>query len=794
MSRLSELIRRRLRLRVVVWLLVIPVPPLLLTIWAAQDSYSRLASERQQAAHELALQTLQTLDRLLFERYGDAQIFSQLPVVRALELNRIAEVAKAVVTTYAPYYVLIVMADRDGVIRAVNQVDGNGRPIPSRRLIGATVRSESWFTQALAGQQVHVEDVHADGLTRQVFGEDAPRTVTFSSRIMGSEAGGREGQVVGVWAAWIPEPVFIQALGLGRNGVEGDEALRVALFTKGGQEIGVGAKGAGQPEAKTLGGKGGTVKIVVTPLASVASTGFASYSGLGWTVRVYPGSGGQTARTPFSLPIAGGIGVSILAGMLFIWRLTTRQLVEPLEALADAAEALKRGEATEIPRDPDRRDAIGVLQSEVSGMVTALRSQQEMLRTHAVASMDQAVSLQLLLENIRDITTAESDLDQYLQKLTESACRLVGAKYGALGVFDGEGKRLAQFFTVGLDEATRKAIGELPTGLGLLGALVHETRPMRLKDLTHHPASVGFPPHHPPMHSFLGASIRAHGRLFGRLYLTEKRDADEFTEGDALTIDAIAAQAGVAIENAHLLRDAQRREEALRMSNQELENFTYAVSHDLQTPLRGIHGFADLLLKRIKDRLEPRELHYVDRIQAGARRMAEMVNDLLEFSRIERITHPFEDVALDDVLAQSLADLQGVIRKAHAGVVIEKPLPVVWADRVRMGQVWTNLLTNAIKYAKAGVAPKIVVRWSETPQEFVFMVQDNGIGIAPEFHARIFGLFHRLHTDEAYEGTGVGLAIVKRIVEFHKGRIRVESAEGHGSTFVFTIPKKTVSV
>ncbi|MEK6876960.1 MAG: ATP-binding protein, partial [Nanoarchaeota archaeon] len=203
---------------------------------------------------------------------------------------------------------------------------------------------------------------------------------------------------------------------------------------------------------------------------------------------------------------------------------------------------------------------------------------------------------------------------------------------------------------------------------------------------------------------------------------------------------------------------------------------------------------ADLLLKRIKDRLEPRELHYVERIQAGARRMAEMVNDLLEYSRIERITHPFEAVALDDVLAQGLADLRDVIRKAHAGVVIEKPLPVVWADRVRMGHVWTNLLTNAIKYAQAGVAPRIAVRWSETPQEFIFMVQDNGIGIAPEFHARIFGLFHRLHTDEAYEGTGVGLAIVKRIVEFHKGRIRVESAEGQGSTFVFTIPKKTVSV
>ena len=790
MSRFLELIRKRLRLRVVVWLFVIPALPLLLTIWAAQESYSRLAAERQQSAHELALQTLQTLDRILFERYGDAQIFSQLPVVRALEFDRITEVAKAVVTTYAPYYALIVMADRDGVIRVVNPVDGNGRPIPSRRLIGTTVRSESWFAHALAGKGIHVEDVHVDELTRQMFGADTPRMITFSSRIMGNAAGGRESQAVGVWAAWIPEPVLVQMLETVSSGLKRDKPLQIALFTKDGQEIGAGAKGAGRTEKRSF-GKGGTAEVPVIPLATVASTGFAAYSGLGWTARVYPGPGGQMARTPFSLPVAGGIGVAILAGVIFIWRLTTRQILEPLEALAGAAEALKRGEAAEIPCDANRRDAIGVLQSEMLGMVAALRSQQGMLRAATAASMDQAVSLQLLLENVRDITTAESDLDQYLQKLTESACRLVGARYGALGVFDGGGTRQTQFFTVGMDEVTRKAMGELPTGLGLLGAFVHETGPLRLKDLTQHPMAVGFPPNHPMMRSFLGVSIRAHGRLFGRLYLTEKRDADEFTEGDVLTIDALAAQAGVAIENAHLLRDVQRREEALRLSNQELENFTYAVSHDLQTPLRGIHGFADLLLKRMKDRLDPRELHYVERIQAGAKRMAEMVNDLLEYSRIERVTHPFGDVPMGDVLAQSLKDIRDVVRKTHTGIDIEKPLPVVWADRVRMGQVWTNLLTNAIKYAKDGVAPKIAIRWSETPQEFVFMVQDNGIGIAPEFHARVFGLFHRLHTDEAYEGTGVGLAIVKRIVDFCKGRIWIESAEGHGSTFFFTVPKKT---
>lgn len=620
-----------------------------------------------------------------------------------------------------------------------------------------------------------------------------------------------------------------------------------------------------------------------------------------------------------SLPIAGSIIACIIAGMVFLARAVNRVVLDPLYKLAHAAESLKRGEPGVLPREPDRLDVIGVLQKELADMVEAIRAREIQARDDAAALEDRSLALHKLVDAIREVT-AVTDLDQLLQRLTETACRLTGARYGALGVFDKDGKRLTRFFTVGIDEATHKAIGDLPTGRGLLGALAHDMDALRLKDLTQHPASVGFPPHHPPMHSFLGMSIRSHGRLFGRLYLTEKQAPAqgeevpaEFTELDEKLIVGLATQAGVAIEIAQLLQDvraaeAQYRaakdqlanvlehapdpiiftdlnghitlynkgaervlgyaasdvlgkpvtdlyldpterapvlaeldakgevigrevrlrardgrtvtlsltlspyrdaegqvigtvgvskditaakllEQALRTSNEELEGFVYVISHDLQTPLRGIHGFADLLVKRMKDKLDERERHYVARIQAGAQRMATLINDLLEYSRIERMAQPFEKVRMKDVLDQALGDLDHLIRDSRAVVQCDGPLPVVRGDRTRLGLVWTNLLTNAIKYARPDEAPRISIRCREDEREFVFECRDNGIGISPEFHTQIFDLFRRLHTTDKFEGTGVGLAIVKRVMELHHGRIWVESAVGQGATFRFTLPK-----
>lgn len=902
MARFLESIHRHLRLRVIIWLFVVPAPPLLLTVWFAQQGYTNLEAEQKDAQQALAIRVLDTLDRILYERYGDARVFAQLPVVRALETDRIAEVAEAVVTTYDPYYALIVVADRKGIIRVVNPVDGSGRPISSGKLIGQSVSGQPWFEQALAAQSVLVEDFHKDPLASQVYGQEGAAVMTFSTPIRGGTVKGREGAVVGVWSARIPERAIAQALEgeSSRSGRAGD--VRMALFTKDGRRV------AGTFQSRGRDVLGSDDRL----LASATSSGFRDYPGVGWTLSLFAPVEGAPPRTPFSLPVAGGILITIIAGMVFLAKAANRVVLDPLYKLAHAAESLKRGEPGVLPREPDRRDVIGVLQKELADMVEAIRAREIQARDAAAALEDRTLALHKLVEAIREVT-AVTNLDTLLQRLAETACHLTGARYGALGVFEADTKRLSQFFTTGIDEHTKKAIGALPVGRGLLGALAHDKEALRLKDLTQHPASVGFPPHHPPMHSFLGVPIRIRGRLFGQLYLTEKQGADEFNELDERLIVGLAAQAGVAIEIARLLQDvrdaeAQYRaakdqlasvlehapdpiiftnlsghitlynkgaervlgyaasdvlgkpvtdlyldpterapvlaeldakgevigrevwlrtrdgrtvtlsltlspcrnaegqvigtvgvskditaakllEQALRTSNEELEGFVYVISHDLQTPLRGIHGFADLLVKRAQDKLDERERHYVARIQAGAQRMATLINDLLEYSRLERVTQPFEKVRMKDVLDQALGDLDHLIRDSRAVVQCDGPLPVVWGDRTRLGLVWTNLLTNAIKYARPDEAPRISIRCREDEHEFVFQCQDNGIGISPEFHTHIFDLFRRLHTTDKFEGTGVGLAIVKRVMELHHGRIWVESAAGQGATFRFALPK-----
>ena len=780
-ARVLALIRQSLQVRLIVLLLVASAPPMALTMWFAQQEYSHLKSATEEHARTLAAHILDTLDRVIFERYGDTQLLSQLPAVRAMEADRLTAIAGGLVINYRPYYTLVVVADRKGIIRAVNTIDGAGHPIASLQLVGQSVSGQAWFEQALSNPGITVYDFQADPLVQQVYGSDVQRTMTFATRIQGPSVKGEEGRTVGVWSTRIPESAITQMVQHAETPAETYDKIRVALFAKEGHPI-----GRFQEDQ-------GPIGIDWLPLASASSTGFSAYQGLGWNLRIYPSQEGNSSRTPFSVPISAGIMVSMLLGLALIWRQTSRHVLQPLRALADAAQQIERGQAVIIPQDRNRVDAIGVLQTKLSGMVETLKAQEAAAQSTSSTLKKQAEALQFLVQSIKEITVESDDLGRFLHRLTETACALTNARYGALALFDKEGMNVTEFITVGMDEDTKVAIGAPPMGRGVLGALAQSDRSLRLKDLTAHPSSIGFPSHHPSMHSFLGIPIKAHGNLFGRLYLTEKQNGDEFTETDEQIIVAFASQAGVLIENTLLLQDVRTTKTSLKASNQELENFVYAVSHDLQTPLRAIHGFADLLVSQAKDHLSEQELHYLVRIQAGTRRMESLIQDLLEYSRIDRMAQAFAWVSMADLLDKVRDDLQSVIQSSGATVLIEGPMPTLWADRARLRQVWTNLLTNAIKYVKPGIAPRIVLRCREEKNHFVFEVQDNGIGIAPEFHERIFKLFHRLHLSGAYTGTGVGLAIVKRVVEFHRGKIWVESVVGQGSTFCFTIPKPSDS-
>ena len=230
----------------------------------------------------------------------------------------------------------------------------------------------------------------------------------------------------------------------------------------------------------------------------------------------------------------------------------------------------------------------------------------------------------------------------------------------------------------------------------------------------------------------------------------------------------------------------------LARSNTELEQFAYVASHDLQEPLRLVTNFTQLLEKRYRGKLDQNADEYVRYIIDGAGRMKAMIDDLLSYSRVGTQGKAFEQADCVLLLQQALTNLKMVIEESKAKVT-HGPLPVLMLDDTQTGRLFQNLIGNAIKFHREE-QPQVHVSARRAEKEWVFAVQDNGIGISREFFDRLFMIFQRLHTRDKYPGTGIGLAMCKKIVERHGGRIWVESEPGKGSTFYFTIPERNITL
>ena len=241
------------------------------------------------------------------------------------------------------------------------------------------------------------------------------------------------------------------------------------------------------------------------------------------------------------------------------------------------------------------------------------------------------------------------------------------------------------------------------------------------------------------------------------------------------------------------ITERKRAEEKLRLtladlehSNRELEQFAYAASHDLQEPLRMVASYTQLLARRYHGQLDAKAQEFIAFAVDGANRMQRLINDLLAYSRVGTRGRPLEPADCAAALDQALANLKAAIAESGA-VVTHDPLPTVTADLSQIVQLFQNLIGNAIKFRRAK-PPRVHLSAVRRGNEWVFRVRDDGIGIDPQYAERIFNIFERLHTREEYPGTGIGLAICKKIAERHAGRIWVESHLGKGSTFSFTIP------
>ena len=240
------------------------------------------------------------------------------------------------------------------------------------------------------------------------------------------------------------------------------------------------------------------------------------------------------------------------------------------------------------------------------------------------------------------------------------------------------------------------------------------------------------------------------------------------------------------------LDDLSFKASELQRSNRELEQFAYVASHDLQEPLRKVASFCQMLESRYADQLDERARQYISFAVDGAKRMQVLINDLLAFSRVGQPGADFKPVDLNEVTGQAVSELEAAIEDSDATITVD-PLPTVTGDRTLLIQLFANLLSNAIKFRRVDTPPAIRITSENINGMWEFACQDNGIGIEPAYRERVFAIFQRLHPRDAYPGTGIGLALCRKIVDFHGGKIWIEDMQPGilGTTIKWTLPTAT---
>ncbi len=426
--------------------------------------------------------------------------------------------------------------------------------------------------------------------------------------------------------------------------------------------------------------------------------------------------------------------------------------------------------------------------------------QAEVDKTEAYAREEAAQAQIGLLNHVGEILSAELNLDGLLPAIVEAGTDLSGADIGIFfseGVVDGS----RQF---ALRCASGVPMVEASTLLGeqalVDGAQFSWKKMLRCSEMGDSPfdandAWIKAVAQKLSLGNCIALPVMSRpGAVLGILFFG-RRSREPFSERDESVASSLASQAAIAIDNARLFTMAEeerRRLEAARQilqrSNDELRQFAYVASHDLQEPLRTVASFTQLLVGRYGDLGDPDAAEFVAYIVDGVERMSSLINDLLQYSSTGGSrTLPSEPTSVEGALAEVLFALSAAIDASGASVTYDT-LPEVWVEKRSLITLLQNLIGNAIKY-RGEQPPRVHISVAPSGANWQFCVRDNGIGIAKEYHDRIFGIFKRLHGKEI-PGTGIGLAICQRIVQWHGGDIWVESEPGRGSVFYFTLPQE----
>jgi signal transduction histidine kinase len=498
--------------------------------------------------------------------------------------------------------------------------------------------------------------------------------------------------------------------------------------------------------------------------------------------------------------VAVGIAV-VLSSVL------QRILSAPILNLAAATRRVssERDYSIRVPKPAG--DEIGVLIDGFNTMLGQIQARDVELTQRGLQleeSVKQATARSALLEAInqvfqraaRGLTSGEIG-----EIFLASAEELTGSRFGFVGELNAAGL----FDTLAVSnpgwdactmpqEEAREQLINMPLR-GVDRGTLRDEQSRIVNDPANHPDRVGTPDGHPSITCFLGVPLKHADETIGMIGLGNK--PGEYDDSDRAAVEALSTafvealsrkRAEEALQKAHdeLEDRVRQRTAALESSNKELEQFAYIASHDLQEPLRMVSSYMQLLERRYKDQLDERADKYIDYAVDGAARMQRMVNDLLAYSRVMTRAKALEPTECERAWSEALANLRKSLEESGAEVTHD-PLPTVRADPAQLIQLFQNLISNAIKYRRDEQL-RVHVSAAREDGRWLFSVRDNGIGIETEYTERIFVIFQRLHGKGEYSGTGIGLAVCKKIVDRHGGRIWVESECGKGSTFYFTIP------